>query len=52
MTENMFFTLGQTKTETGKTSCLRPNTETESTNIRKNRGNFAKMFNVSNDLSN
>ena len=35
----------ETETETGKTSGLRPNTETEteSTNIRKNRRNFAKV---------
>ena len=45
MTESMFFTLGQTETETGKTSGLRPNTETEteSTNICKNWVNFAKV---------
>ena len=35
----------ETETEPGKTSGLRPNTETqtESTNICKNRGNFAKV---------
>ena len=47
MTEGMFFTLGQTKYLAGKTSGLRPNTETEAecTIYLKIRGDFAYLAN-------
>ena len=47
MTEGMFFTLGQTKYLAGKTSGLRPNTETEAecTIYVKIRGDFAYLAN-------
>ena len=47
MTEGMFFTLGRTEYLSGKTSGLRPNTETETecTIYVKIRGDFAYLAN-------